>query len=227
MANWNKRNFTIFTGFLGAFMLFGAPNSNSQIAQNAPKEYFLGDPNAKVTLLEYGSLTCSHCGDFAREIYPQIHQKYVVTGKVKYVFRTLPTQPVDLSLAMQLLADCSGNKRYQMIEEFFRNQNAIFSAAEGPQGPLPILVRLTKSKTGLEKQALETCLNDSNMRLDIIKKAQWGDDTYKITGTPAFIINGKLLDPKNIKSYDMPTMSAAIDKALAEAQKPKAAPKKK
>lgn len=209
-------------------ILFGAVNLNAQNGQIAPKEYFLGDPAAKVTLIEYGSLTCVHCAHFARETYPQIHKKYVVTGKVKYAFRTLPTEPLNLSIAMQLMADCAGVKRYQVIEDFFNNQNAILNAAQNDSGALNILTRITKARTGLDKDTIENCLNNLQMRQHVINVAEKGDREFKMTGTPAFILNGKFLGPKDIEGYDFASFSKVLDKAIATPTKtPKPVGKKK
>lgn len=227
-AHFLKYTRRTISALLAGTIIFSAASSNSQNGQIAPKEYFLGDPAAKVTLIEYGSLTCVHCGHFAREVYPQIHQKYVVTGKVKYAFRTLPTEPFNLSLAMQLMADCAGVKRYQVIEDFFNNQNAILNAAQNDSGPLNILTRLTKSRTGLDKDTIESCLNNAQMRQHVMNVAESGDKEFNMTGTPAFILNGKFLGPKDIEAYDFASFSKVLDKAIATpAPKPKPVGKKK
>ena len=227
-AHFLKYTRRTLSALIAGTILFGAVNLNAQNGQIAPKEYFLGDPAAKVTLIEYGSLTCIHCGHFARETYPQIHQKYVVTGKVKYAFRTLPTEPFDLSIAMQLMADCAGVKRYQVIEDFFNNQSAILNAAQNNNGALNIITRITKSRTGLDKQTIEDCLNNQQMRQHVISVAENGDREFKMSGTPSFILNGKFLGPKDIEGYDFASFSKVLDKALAApVQKPKPVGKKK
>ncbi len=214
-AHFSKYTRRTLSALIAGTILFGAVNLNAQNGQIAPKEYFLGDPAAKVTLIEYGSLTCIHCGHFARETYPKIHQKYVITGKVKYAFRTLPTEPLNLSIAMQLMADCAGVKRYQVIEDFFNNQSAIMNAAQNDSGALNILTRITKARTGLDKDTIENCLNNQQMRQHIINVAQNGDREFNMTGTPAFILNGKFLGPKDIEDYDFASFSKVLDKAIA------------
>ena len=54
----------------------------------AKSENYLGNNNAKVTIIEYASMTCKHCADFHRDVFPKIKDKYITTGKVKFIFNT-------------------------------------------------------------------------------------------------------------------------------------------
>jgi protein-disulfide isomerase len=221
----------LFSFALLSFGILGVncANIENAFAQNGkkPTEYYLGNPNAKVVLLEYGSMTCSHCGHFAREIYPKIHEKYVATGKVRYVFRTMPTPPIDLAIAMQLAADCAGSQRYQLIEEYFNQQPAIFEAAKSAYGPINMISRIAKSKTGIDKDTLEMCFNNQEMRNNISNLANFGEKTYKITGTPSFVINGKYMGPEDLKDYSFEAFSQKFDALLNTPTKPQTTAKPK
>src|SRR3546814_17531411 len=84
----------------------------------------MGNPDAKVKLVEYGSYTCSHCRDFAAESAEEIRQ-IVDSGKMSFEFRNYVRDPIDISTA--LLARCGGKDIfYPLSDQFFANQNAMF-----------------------------------------------------------------------------------------------------
>ena len=74
-------------------------------------EMVLGNPNAKVTVIEYASASCPHCARWNEDVYPAFKKKYVDTGKVKYVFREFLTPPTEVAAAGFLLARCAGKDK--------------------------------------------------------------------------------------------------------------------
>src|SRR5690606_17709602 len=88
---------------------------------SALPEKTLGDPNAPVTIVEYASLTCSHCASFHQETFGPLKEKYIDTGKVYFVFREFPLDP--LATAAFMIARCTPEGSYfPMIETLFENQ---------------------------------------------------------------------------------------------------------
>ena len=73
-----------------------------------PIDMTLGSPKAKVTVIEYASLACSHCAHFNNEVFPEFKAKYIDTGKVRYVYREFYTPPVEVAAAGALIARCAG-----------------------------------------------------------------------------------------------------------------------
>ena len=184
-----------------------------KVAAPAP-EPFLGSANAPVTLIEYGSMTCSHCAHFAHTDFPIIKARYIDSGKVKFVFRTLPTPPHQVSMGMQVIADCSGPRRFEVIETFFNVQPSIFAAMEQPRGVLPKILEVARYNGGLTDEVAKQCLaNEANARR-IAQIAQSGIDRYKLESTPTFVIdNRRAIDI--VKEADAAKLSAALDKAIA------------
>jgi protein-disulfide isomerase len=82
----------------------------------------LGSATAPVTIVEYASVTCPHCASFHSQTYPKLKEKYIDTGKVRLVFREFPTGPVNASIAGFMLARCSGDKYFPMIDAMFEQQ---------------------------------------------------------------------------------------------------------
>src|SRR5690606_7904485 len=72
----------------------------------------IGPAKAKVTVIEYASVTCSHCADWSTNVFPAFKQKFVDTGRVRFVLRELPTQPPELATAGFLVARCAGPAKY-------------------------------------------------------------------------------------------------------------------
>lgn len=215
-----------------AFFAINIYANNVSIAQTIPKtiaknnEAFLGSPNAKITIIEYGSLTCSHCANFQEKVFPTLNEKYIKTGKVKYIFRTLPTNPIELATGLQVLADCAGGqKRYELIDEFFQKQDLIFAAARSQAGPLSAALRIAKAK-GLNEEKARSCLGNDEMIENVRTIAQNGAQTYNINSTPSFILNGKLLDGDKYETHTIEGFSKIIDDALLKANKTKTIAKK-
>ncbi len=218
--NLNRRSQLAIIIAGAAIVLFGA-NLTAAPKKAAPKakvnapapEPFLGAANAPVTLIEYGSMTCGHCAAFARDDFPIIKTRYIDTGKVKFVFRTLPTPPHQLSMGMQIIADCSGPKRFEVIESFFHMQNSIFAASESPRGVLPKLLEVARYNGGISDEAAKQCLANEANAQRIANIAQSGIDRYKLESTPTFVIDNRRATSV-IVSPDAAKLSAAIDKAL-------------
>ncbi|HVZ29898.1 MAG TPA: thioredoxin domain-containing protein, partial [Asticcacaulis sp.] len=105
----------------------------------------LGAATAPITLVEYASVTCAHCAAFNREILPELKAKYIVPGKVRYVYREYLTPPENVSAAGALLARCAGRAKYfQMVDAIMRAQPEMF-ADDSTSGALPVLRRIGQS----------------------------------------------------------------------------------
>ena len=116
----------------------------------------LGPADAKVTVVEYASLTCPHCAHFTNQVFPDFRKKYIDTGKVHYIFRGFALNPLDQ--AAQMLVQClGGEKRLSMIEVFFAKQ-ADWAATSG--NPVPKLFDLAK-QAGFTQGPLDACLKDA------------------------------------------------------------------
>jgi protein-disulfide isomerase len=169
----------------------------------------IGNPDAPVKLVEFASLTCPHCRDFHELAMPTLKGQYIATGQVSYEFRNFILNPADYAATM--LARCSTpNAFFALSEAFFRQQNdwiqpfASLSAEqskqlEGLSGDQQVVAYARLGKLdefvrarGVPASKFEACLTDAGQRqqLEAIRKA--AVDTYKIRGTPSFVINGEL-----------------------------------
>lgn len=154
------------------------------MAEGALPDVVEGQANAPVTVVEYASMTCSHCAAFATKVYPTLKSKYIDTGKAKLILREFPLDP--LATAGFMLARCSGDKREAMIELLFAQQkNWAFV-----DKPLDGLLNVVK-QTGITQETFERCLKDQALYDKINMVRDRGAEKFGVNATPTFFINGK------------------------------------
>ncbi len=160
----------------------------AKVMQPGPlKELELGDPKG-VTMIEYGSLTCSHCATFATEVFPAFQKAYVDTGKVHFIFREFARNPLDV--AAFVLARCEGDdKALATIDLLFAEQDKwAFD-----NNPLEALITALRP-TGMSHDQAMTCLKDQSKADAITKILNAAEADVKVQGTPTFVIDGKVYD---------------------------------
>lgn len=146
----------------------------------------LGQASAPVKMIEYASMTCSHCARFNNEVFPAIKSGYIDTGKVFYELREFPLDP--RATAGFMLARCSGDQFFPLVDVMFHTQDK-WAFVEANQ-VLPALLALAR-QAGLSEDAFNKCLSDTSLQGKIDSIKQRGTDVFKIDGTPTFFFNGK------------------------------------
>jgi len=145
----------------------------------------LGSDQAKVTVIEYASLTCPHCARFTNDVFESFKQKYVDTGKVRYIFRDFPLDQLGLKAAM--MARCGGPDHYfGYIKVLYKTQESWATAAD----PMAALEKIG-SLGGLSKSEFDACIKNEALGDAILKERMEGDEKYKVSATPTFVINGE------------------------------------
>ena len=168
-----------------ALLLAGAVIPPGALAATPAGEHVIGDPNAPVTIIEYASLSCSHCATFHRETLPKLKERYLDTGKVKLIFRDFPLEQNAFTAAM--LARCAGPERQgRFIDVFFAQQDR-WARAKDPAAALKQLARLG----GMGEPEIEACLADKSVDDAVLRTAFEGRDKHGVRSTPTFVINGK------------------------------------
>jgi protein-disulfide isomerase len=148
-------------------------------------ELSIGDASG-VPVIEYGSLTCPHCAAFSREVLPELKKDYVDTGKVRYIFREFSRNPLDV--AAFVLARCVGDdKAFAAIELLFSQQDK-WAFVDKPLEPLIAAMR----PTGLTHDQAMACLKDQSKVDAVAAIGKRANDEIKLTGTPTFVIDGKV-----------------------------------
>ncbi|TAJ94771.1 MAG: DsbA family protein [Reyranella sp.] len=148
-------------------------------------DHVLGDPKAPITVIEYASLTCSHCAHFHTQILPEIKKKWIDTGKVKLVYRDFPLDQVAAKAAQ--IAECAGNDKYfGVIDIIFRGQPQ-WATATDPLAELAKPLRIA----GMGENEIKACLANDAMSNAVIKDYQ-GGEAMGVNSTPTLFINGQL-----------------------------------
>lgn len=161
---------------------------------------------AKVTVIEYASVTCGHCAVWNEEVWPEFKTKYVDTKKVRYVFREFPTPPQDIAVAGFLIARCAGpDKYFDVVHDIMASQKEWVAGV----APRTTLFRAAAA-AGLSQEQTEACISDKAAIEEMSNRIKAGIDAG-VTGTPTFLVNGtKVLDSS------LSGLSEAIDAELAK-----------
>jgi protein-disulfide isomerase len=159
----------------------------AELAQAGPLgERALGPADAKVTIIEYASLTCSHCAAFHKDTWPELKKRYVDTGKVRYILREFPLDPLATAGFMLARCDVSETKFWGMVDMFFEQQRA-WAFVERPVDALQQLVR----QAGFSQEKFESCLRDQKL-YDGVNAVKVRGERLGVNSTPTFFINGKM-----------------------------------
>lgn len=147
----------------------------------------LGDPKAKVHVIEYFSLTCTHCADFANETMPEVETKLIATGKVYWIFRDFPLDRVALTAAM--VARALPPDRYaRFVFALFASQDTwAFAPDVNSTAELAKLAALA----GMPKATFDATIADKKLENFILAESREAQEKYHVDSTPTFIINGQ------------------------------------
>jgi protein-disulfide isomerase len=159
-----------------------------------------GSADAKVTIVEYASMTCTHCQAFHATTWPELKSKYVDTGKVKFILREFPLDP--LAAAAFMLARCAGPERRNAIVDLLFDQQKNWAFVDKPLEALGELVK----QAGISQNDFETCLKDQKLYDQVNQTRDNAAKNFHVDATPTFFINGTRI------SGDMPI--GDFDKAI-------------
>jgi protein-disulfide isomerase len=171
----------------------------------APDDMSLGNPKAKITVVEYASASCPHCARFNNDVFPAFKAKYIDSGKVHYVFREFLTPPADVAAASFLIARCAGKDKYfSVLDALFRGQAQMYESGD-VQGAL----MKAAGGAGLTEAKVEACLHDQAAADALDARVERYAKQDGIQVTPTFVINGKKIEGA--------ASLAELDKAIAAA----------
>lgn len=164
--------------------------------QVTDKDHVMGKADAAVTIVEYASMTCSHCASFHNDVLPAIKTKYIDTGKVRFVYRDFPLDRVAAQAAQ--LAECVDRERYfGVIATIFQTQ-AQWAAGKEPLADLLKLLRLA----GMGDAQAKACLDDQK-GLDTVLAERQGGMALGVESTPTLFLNGtRFAGPRTVHAFD-------------------------
>ncbi|MBX3575970.1 MAG: DsbA family protein [Rhizobiaceae bacterium] len=162
----------------------------------------IGKDDAPVTIVEYASMTCPHCANFHKNTLPEIKKNYIDTGKARLIFREFPFPQDSRSEAGFMLARCSDDRYFAMVDVLFQQQQTW----AGVENAREVLLQLSKL-AGFSQESFEACLTDQKLLEDIRAVRDRGAKEFGIESTPTFFINGG----KYRGALTVAQMSAIID----------------
>jgi protein-disulfide isomerase len=176
-------------------------------------DYVLGADTAKITVVEYASMTCGGCAQFHVTDFPKLKSEYIETGKIKYILKPYPSAGFSpqVSMAQFLLARCiatDAQSYYAAIGSMFGQFNATAQAFQSQQ-IRPHLLQLAQS-AGLSQERFEACIADKTAIAEINAGQEAAVRDWKIERTPTFVINGVKVDPNTFEGLK-PLIDAKLD----------------
>jgi protein-disulfide isomerase len=164
----------------------------------------LGEPDAPLTIYEYASFTCPHCAAFHKETFPEFKEKYIDTGKVRFVLREVYFDQYGLWASM--VARCGGEDGfYPLVETFLSTQSSWTRAPD-----IGHAIQQVGRRAGLPAERLQQCLSDRDFAKQLLEDYQENREADEIQSTPTFVIEGE----KHTGAMAFEEFSALVDGAL-------------
>ncbi len=157
----------------------------------------LGDPKAPNVVIEYASMTCSHCQRFHAEVYRPFKAKYIDTGKVYFIFRDFPLDP--LAKAAIVVAHCAPKERFfPLVDLMFDHQDQWAFVND----PATALLNLVK-QAGFTQESFNACLTNQPLADGVQAVHDRAEKEFGVGSTPTFFVNGKMLTgEQTLQSFD-------------------------
>jgi protein-disulfide isomerase len=181
-----------------------AAATDGEAADYALGDIALGDPEAPVTVYEYASFTCPHCATFHTQTFPEFREKYIDTGKVRFVLREVYFDQYGLWASM--VARCGGEKGfYPLVDAFLGSQSTWTKAPD-----IGHAIQQVGRRAGLPADRLQQCLSDRDFAKELLEDYQENREADEIQSTPTFVINGE----KHTGAMSFDDFSTIVDAAL-------------
>ncbi len=180
--------------FLFLILIFGlSASANAEI-----KRIVSGNQNAKITIIAYESLTCSHCANFHKDVYPSLKKDFIDTGLVKIEFRHFPLDIAALNASKISL--CKQDQSLEILEKLYSNQQAWIKGKKIEEVNNNLKEFLKKAGFDID---FEKCINNKEIEDYVLNDRIEGTKNFKVNSTPTIIINNekfeKSLNYKNLK----------------------------
>ena len=157
-----------------------------------------GNENAKITIIAYESLTCSHCANFHKDVYPQLKKDYIDTGLVKLEFRHFPLDVAAFNAAK--ISQCKEDQSLKILESLYYNQQAWVKGSTIEEVNENLKIFLLSKGFNVD---YDNCINNKEIEDFVLNDRIEGTKNFKVNATPTIIINNekfeKTLNYKNLK----------------------------
>jgi protein-disulfide isomerase len=189
----SRRDLLIGTAsFVAVSCLAGALDALSSAAMAQPStllapgplgDMIQGSETAPVTIVEYASLTCPHCREFALKTFPELKKRYIDTGKVRFIFREFALNDIDL-LAIVTVRCAPKDRYFPLVETLFEKQEMW-----AVNNPVPPLLGIAK-QAGFTDESFKACASNQQV-IEGVKAQRETGSKLGVNSTPTFFINGE------------------------------------
>ena len=169
------------------------------------KRIISGNENAKITIIAYESLTCSHCANFHKDVYPQLKKEYIDTGLAKIEFRHFPLGAMAFNAAK--IAQCKQSQSLEILESLYSGQQEWIKGNTIEEANNHLKKYLQKQGFNIN---FEKCINNKEIEDFVLNDRIEGAKKFKVNATPTIIINGKKFE----KSLDYKNLKKSLEKMI-------------
>lgn len=187
---------------------------STTVAETEDGGVIMGNPEAPIKVVEFMSITCSHCATFGEQAFDSIRDDYVASGRVSFEVRNFVRDPLDLTAS--ILSRCGGEGPFfALTKQALSNQGPMFEKAQAmgeakyeailKSPPNERFVKLAEEiglieffqQRGISADQAKACLSDVKSAEKLMTSTEQAVEKYNIAGTPSFLINGNMVDGTN------------------------------
>ena len=155
------------------------------------KRITVGNKDAKITIIAFESLTCSHCANFHKNVYPELKKEYLDTGLAKIEFRHFPLDIAAFNASK--VAQCNNDGNSDILESLYTNQQKWVKGSSVEEANKNLQIFLKNEGFSID---FESCVNNKNIEDFVLNDRIEGAKNFKISSTPTIIINNKKFEKK-------------------------------
>jgi len=186
--------------FLAIFFL-----TTSTITAEEIKRIVVGNKDAKITIIAFESLTCSHCANFHKDVYPQLKNEYIDTGLAKIEFRHFPLDIAAFNASK--VSQCRNDGSSNILDSLYLNQQKWIKGNTAEEANDHLEIFLAEEGIAID---FNKCINDKKLEDFVLNDRIDGVKTFKVNSTPTIIINNKKFD----KSLNYKNLKKALEKLI-------------
>ena len=184
--------------FFVIFSFSNLPSYGETLLDLLEDDFVIGDESAPITIIEYASLSCSHCADFHTNTLEKLKEEYIDSGKVRFVFRDFPFNYPAL-LGSMVLRCIPEDVRYDYMNALFQLQTNWVDKESTKT--TQELFKIMQSG-GMTKEEFDTCITNVDLENKILQGVIGAQSEFNIQSTPSFLVNGILVEGnKSIKEF--------------------------
>ena len=180
-------------------------NTISNISAEEIKRIFVGDKDAKITIIAFESLTCSHCANFHKDVFPELKEEYLDTGLAKIEFRHFPLDIAAFNASK--VAQCKNDGDSNILNSLFANQQKWVKGNSIEEANKNLQKFLVSEGYNID---FEKCINDKEIEDFVLNDRIDGVKKFKVNATPTIIINNKKFD----KTLNYKNLKKALEKLI-------------